>query len=335
LGDVVLRADGTFGTSDRVSGRFSVDGARVIFYIDGLPSTDDNALIAERVGADELRFPPQHGRPEQRLVRATDVPRLQAAQPAASIGAPQASAPAPAASSPSAPPVDRSKPLNEYTTVDPSDAATARYLLAAFGPTVLTDDQKVSFLSVEGSRTTDVFARKELAAKELSGIEARLASTREHRYLRIDAVDPLYQQRAPRASRAMAIWQAPVPNLGHYELERKGFPVACMEEGSVSFNEVALSFHPTRLTSGKRCFLPVPDESVARALETQVSRLGGIVPMSVSLYMAVDGPAPHIGPQTLEATLVHLVLHVYPADLHQDGTAPAASFDIDVPQPPL
>jgi hypothetical protein len=327
----IFNSDGTFDTTERVSGRYTVEGTHVVLTI------ADRSLNAERVSNDELLLPAQHGHAEEHWYRAGSEAAASAASTARASEPPRApkesAAPTPKATEPA--PADRSKPLDDYSAVDPSDPAAARYLLAAFGPTALTDDQKLSFLSVEGSRTSDVFARKELAAKELPGIDARLASTRQHRYVRVDAVEPVYQGHAPAAARTMAVWQPPVPGFGHYDLDRKGFPVGCMTDSSVSFGGTYVSFHPTMVVSGKHCFLAVPDEGVARVLETAVSRSGGIVPMAVSLYFAVDGAATRIGPQTLSATLTHVTLRVYPADVYQEGVKPVASFDIDVPQPTM
>jgi hypothetical protein len=323
---IIFNADGTFDTTERLSGRYTQDGTHVVLTVAG------HTVNAEWLSADDLLMPAQDGMPEGHFYRAGSEAAAVAAR-ASLPPQPSKATTAPSSSTPEPPPVDRSKPLDQYTVLDPSDPAAARYLVAAFGSTALTDDQKLSFLSVEGSRTSDVFARKELAAKEMPGIEARLASTREHRYLRVEATDPVYQQRVPKATRGLAFWQPPVPGFGHYDLEKKGFPVGCMDDSSIAFQGTNVWFHPTLLDSGKPCFLSVPDEAVARALEAEIGR--GVVPMSVSLFFAVDGPATRIGPQALRATLVHVRLRAYPSGLINEATQPVASFDIDVPQPLL
>jgi hypothetical protein len=319
----IFNADGTFDTTEHGSGRYTQNGALVVLAVAG------HAVNAERLSADELLFPAQDGMPEGHFYRVGSA----AADAAGASAPPQPSKATAAPSTPEPLPVDRSKPLDEYTVLDPSDPAAARYLVAAFGSTALTDDQKLSYLSVEGSRTSDVFARKELAAKEMPGIEARLASTREHRYLRVEATDPVYQQRVPKATRGLAFWQPPVPGFGHYDLEKKGFPVGCMDDSSIAFQGTNVWFHPTLVTAGKPCFLSVPDEAVARALEAEIGR--GVVPMTVSLFFAVDGPATRIGPHALRATLLHVRLRAYPSSLINEATQPVASFDIDVPQPTM
>jgi hypothetical protein len=322
----IFNNDGTFDTTERVSGRYTVEGRHVVLTI------ADRSLTAERVSNDELLLPAQQGRAEEHWYRvgsaAADAARTSEA-PTRKVSA------APVAAAPQTPPVDRSVPLDRYVSLDPTDPLAARFLLAAFGGASLNDDQKLSLLSSAGARTSDVFARRELAAKELPTIEARLSSTRAHPYVRIEAAEPIYLQRVPKAARALAVWNPPVSSVGHYDMDRKGFGVPCAEDSGLSFRDVSVSFHRTMAISGQSCLLRVSDEATARALEAEVSKVGGILPMSATLYFVIQGPAARLGQQVLMATPTHLTLRIYHADLRPDAADPVATFDIDVPQAPL
>lgn len=318
--EFLFQEDGAFQTPQRVSGRFTVDGPHVVL------SVGTRSMTAERLSADEMFLPAQHGSVETHLFRVGSA-LAQSARAAAPAKPPS---PAPAAS-PAAPPVDRSIPLERYAQLDLNDPMTPKFLLAAFQQPPLSDEQKLSLLSDAGSTTADAFARRDLMTKELSAIDARLSTTRAARYVRIEAADYVYLERMRSQAPSLATWNRMTSTLGHYDLER-GFPIDCAEDGSVSIPGLMISFHPTPFVPSRQCFLPVEDETVARALEAEVSR-SSTLPVSASLYFALDGPAPRIGPEVLAATLVHLKLRIFPPGLRPGQDQPLATFDIDVPQP--
>lgn len=319
--EFLFQEDGTFQTPQRVSGRFTVDGPHVVL------SVGTRSMTAERLSADEMFLPAQHGSVETHLFRVGSA-LAQSARAAAPAKPPT---PAPAAP-PAAPPVDRSIPLERYAQLDLNDPMTPRFLLAAFQQPPLSDEQKLSLLSDAGSTTADAFARRDLMTKELPAIDARLSTTRAARYVRIEAADYVYLERMRSQAPSLATWNRMTSTLGHYDLERKGFPIDCAEDGSVSIPGLMISFHPTPFVPSRQCFLPVEDEKVARALEAEVSRSSAL-PVSASLYFALDGPAPRIGPDVLAATLVHLKLRIFPPGLRPGQDQPLATFAIDVPQP--
>jgi len=320
--EFVFRADGTFDTPQHVSGSFKIDGNRLLLSAAG------HSIEVQRIDADHLLIPAQKGKPESRLVRVGSVAAVEAGRAVAPVPRPTPVLPP----APVAAPVDRALPLAAYAPLDVAAPGMGRLMVMAFRDLPASDDEKWSMLS-SNATTTDVFVKKDRMAKELPGIDERLKAARSQRYVRLEAGEPIYLQRLPDQERTLATWNPSSSSLGHYDPQRKGFPMACAEDGSVSASGMVVSFHPDLGIPTRQCFLLVSDEATARAVESEVSRLGGALPMSATLYLAINGSATRFGPQALAATLTHLTLRVFPVDLRPGHVEPLASFDIDVPQP--
>jgi len=251
-----------------------------------------------------------------------------------SPGAPSASTRPASAGAPTSPPpiatpeaetTERSTPVDRYVELDPADPLVFAYLGAAYASPPLTDDQKLSLLTKDGAPETDVFKRKDLQAQQMPAVNARLAMVKAETHYRIEAADLVVLERLRGQPHARWSYTA---SLGHYDTERHGFPIACLDEGNIGPNPVVSFDEPAKPT--RQCFLPVTDEAVARRVEGALSRTP-MLPVSATLYFTVVGPARRV-PHSVSAELnrVHL-------KIHDPGTLvdpPAlGEFDIDVPQP--
>jgi|GEM_PF-1740370 len=226
--------------------------------------------------------------------------------------------------------VDRSFPLDKYTELDTSDPMVFRYLMAAFGGATLNDEEKMTFLSVEGATERDAFKRKDLAAKELPAINARLEKVKAQRYYKIFVYDPIALQKLnPRPSPAVA-WTNSFGSLQHYSIDRKGFPVQCVADGSFSGQDIAVFFagfmHP-----GRTCLLSVPDEATARAIEGAMKPT--VFPMSATFYFHID--APDRQGHGVDATLMRARVQLSTLALSPANPKPLADLDVELPQPVL
>jgi hypothetical protein len=89
--------------------------------------------------------------------------------------------------------------LEKYATLDSFDPLALTYLFAAYRQPALSDEEKLSALSIEGAAEKDAFKRRDLAARLLPSINARLEATRKERYYKVDVMDPVVSSTYRRA----------------------------------------------------------------------------------------------------------------------------------------
>ncbi len=221
--------------------------------------------------------------------------------------------------------MERSAPLDRYVALDPMDPLAIAFLGAAYASPPLTADQKLSLLTQDGASQTDTFKRQDLQAKQMSAVDARLAALKAETHYSIEAADLVALERLRGEPHARWSYTA---SLGHYDTERHGFPIACVDEGNIGPNPIVSFDEPAKPT--RQCFLPVPDEAAARRIEGALTRTP-MLPVSAMLYFTVVGPSRRV-PHSVAAELNHAHLRIY--DPGPRLTPPVlAEFDIDVPQP--
>jgi len=289
-------------------------------------SAQGRTIEIERIDEDQLLIPVQSGKLESRLFRVGSRAAEATAAPPTPLAKNTRSRPEKAD-----PEVDRNVPLDAYVSLNLADRSVGALLVMAFRDPPAGDEVRWAALSGNAGSTSDVFARKELMAKELPAIDARLATARSQRYVRVEAGESVFLQRLPVRAQLFAGWNPLSSSLGHYDIARKGFPMACIEDGSVSAADMVIAFHPEPGVPTRQCLLSVGDEVTAKALETEVSRIG-ILPMSATFYIVLDGTVPLLGERALAARLAHLQLRVFPADLRPGREQPVATLDLDMPQ---
>lgn len=270
---VEFMADGRFRTSGATAGRFTVEGNRV-----ALDFHNGKARTGERLGPDVVRLDA-----EGMSVKFYRLGSAAAQTPEAT----QAPPPPP---EPSKPAPDRSVPLSEYVPLTGPDALP--WLAAAFAERPLTDDEKLMLLPAADS-VADAFARKDLANRELPALTARLASLKKSRYVRFTATTAPSNGAAADGNGAGAVWLVGGTSggrvaLGPFDLDKKGFPVPCLNRGSLaSFRGGANALFPFDGPE-RGCLLPVADEANARTLETARVKFGGFY-LRAEIYGFVVG----------------------------------------------
>jgi len=306
---VEFLADGRFRTSGATGGRFTVEGNRV-----ALDFNNGKARTGERLGPDVVRLDA-----EGMSVKFYRLGSAAAQTPEAT----QAPPPPP---EPSKPAPDRSVPLSDYVPLTEPDALP--WLAAAFSERPLTDDEKL--MLVPGTdAVADAFARKNLVDRELPALTARLASLKKSRYVRFTATTAPSNGAAADGNGAGAVWLVGGTSggrvvLGPYDLDKKGFPVPCLNRGSLaSFRGGASALFPFEGPE-RGCLLPVPDEAVARALEAARVKFGGFY-LRADVYAFVAGA----NAGSLALVPVRLVVSVLdPADAGRRAVLGTATVEL-------
>jgi len=292
---VEFLADGRFRTSGATAGRFTVEGNRVV-----LDFNTGKARTGERLGPDVVRLDA-----EGMSVRFYRLGSAAAQTPEATPAPPPPPEPA-------KPVPDRSVPLTQYTPLAEPDALP--WLAAAFSERPLTEDEKLLLLP-GGEGVADAFARKDLVDRQLPALDARLEALKKSRYVRFTATTVPSNGAAADANGAGAIWLVNGASGGRvvlepYDLERKGFPVPCLNRGGLaSFRGGANATFPFDAPE-RGCLLPVADEAAARVLEAARVKFGGFY-LRADVYAFVAGA----NDGSVELVPVRLVVSVLdPAD---------------------
>lgn len=291
---VEFLADGRFRTSGATAGRFTVEGNRVV-----LDFNTGKARTGERLGPDVVRLDA-----EGMSVRFYRLGSAAAQTPEATQTPPPPE--------PSKPAPDRSVPLTDYAPLAESDALP--WLAAAFSDRPPTEDEKLLLLP-GGEGVADAFARKDLLDRQLPALDARLEALKQSRYVRLTATTVPSNGAAADANGAGAVWLVNGASggrvvLGPYDLDKKGFPVPCLNRGGLaSFRGGANATFPFDAPE-RGCLLPVPDGATARALEGARVKFGGFY-LRADVYAFVAGA----NGGSVELVPVRLVVSVLdPAD---------------------
>jgi hypothetical protein len=228
------------------------------------------------------------------------------------------------------PDIDRSLPLDRYTQLDLTDPTALRFLVSAYRKTPLTDDEKLSFLSLAGANETDAFKRHELLAKELPVIDAKLAAFKAQRYYVLTVFDSLALRRLSPNPRPVAAWTTNLGAMEHYDFDRKGFPGPCVADGVVGGGKDVNLFFGGYAHPARRCVLEVSDEAVAKTIEATANQ-AGVLPVSATFYVYVvgeDTQAPG-----LDVVPVRAHVRFYAGTLSAAHPGPVAELDVNLPQP--
>jgi hypothetical protein len=280
----------------------------------------EGAIDAERKGADEVVITARNGKAEEHFFRVGSA--------AFQTGRANTLPSDPAQQTPRLD-FDRSVPLERYADLSPDGSTDGlAYLYAALREPPLTDDEKLSLLSVETAKEHDAFKRRDLAQTVLPDINKRLADVAQQRYYRI-AVN------AVGSTGNAWTWNGPVTLLGAYDLDRKGFPSSCVATGvvlPVAHLDDARTYLSLRFNQEEpppaTCFLPVPDETVARAMEAARTKPQGIWASRVTAYFY----AARAGGKAVSAVLTHATLTFDTPS--SDGTGQQSDVEVSFPQPP-
>lgn len=170
--------------------------------------------------------------------------------PAATDGA-TAMTEQPAAGSPSAlpnsmlPKADMAKPLSEYQELDSGNQLMFLYVAVSKLP---PDFAKLAeAYSKEYRSTSDSFRRNDLLKAIQPQLEQQIAAADSNRYLWVE-IDQ--------------------PSVRAYDFERKGFPIEDFDRGSYRYFYDNNDYSYDWANGAQVAFAPVPDEAVARQIET-------------------------------------------------------------------
>ena len=217
---------------------------------------------------------------------------------------------------------DPSVPLDQYLPI--ATAADLRWLFAAHQAD-LSDDQKVAL--IEEPAPADSFARRGFLAERWPTVEARLSRFRTA-YVRVNVSQGRHLGAPPVTAPQPLLWMTKMApagmNLMPYDLDAKRFPIGsleCLGATSVSGQDMQIMRLQAPGGPSGLCALPVPDEGVARAIETRRTRSSAF-PIEVRLYafvQAIDaGPA--------QAVITHASVSLYP---DRAATEPLATIELN------
>lgn len=308
-GDIfTVSGPGTF-RSTGASGTFTVSGDRV-----NLVRDDGQSIKATRPDADRLVLYSPDGKRTLTFYRAGSA----AAQTPEALTRPSAGPVQPAVPKP-----DSSVPLDRYVPI--TDADMLREVTVAFSQDPF-GEKAVSTLLPQGPSTDDAFARRERVQREGAPVIERLKRYRENRYYRLTASNvPVDMPRtaADFQRKPRFVWEpSSGVRLEPYDFERKGFAMRCLAEGRVSAYPMPVLGFVASTPQSERCFLPVPDEAVARRIEAKRA-IGALFAVQAELYwhaMELKGPV-------LQANLTHVELTLLSSE-RLDGTNVLGTFSV-------
>ena len=227
-------------------------------------------------------------------------------QPPPSGGASAAQPAAPrSATPPTKPSPDRSTPLDRYTPL--TDKEQLHIVVLAFATPRPSDDQ-LFVLVPDAARISDAFAQREALATHRADIDARLDAARRQRYYRFDAMAT-----SPAAVRPGALrWDWTTVQLGAYDFASKAFPLRCFQTSSLADEatptDSGLDAVHFAMDPNARCSLPVPDETLARTIESARSSAPlSTLKVRAALYFFVSDARVSF-PNIVNATLTHVEL---------------------------
>lgn len=165
--------------------------------------------------------------------------------------------------------------LERYTSLD-SEPMALTYLIIAFDPTPISEEEKLGRLSPAWYSTSDAFKKQELAKSELPRVESKLNEYRkQHCYIVPISNSIDHEIAVPRVS------------LDTYDLTNKRFPLGNF--GAHCWNGLYRNSQQAQLEIKGDivpCRLSVSDENVARSIEA--ARAAGRLQTSGSLYIYVE-----------------------------------------------
>lgn len=178
-----------------------------------------------------------------------------------------------------------STPDSAYVPV--TKGSQLMYLYAAFSGMPPDYDKMASAISQDYSMTSDQFKKHDMLAALKPKIDAGIADAKAHPYIVITDDSP---------------------NLGHYDFQRKAFPVSdafFRSNGYYQFYDVNANYM-LAVTNGQQFQqLNVPDETLAKTIEAQVSSNSNF---KERIYAFVQGTDDSSGPMVqAEITKVELL----------------------------
>lgn len=167
------------------------------------------------------------------------------------------------------------------------------YLYAAFSGMPPDYDKMASAISQDYNMTSDQFKKHDMVAALKPKIDAGIADAKAHPYIVI----------------------TDDPQLGHYDFQRKAFPVGSALFQSGGYEQIVDTGGPViHLVGGERLSVSngqpfqqinVPDENLAKTIEAQVSQYGNF---KERIYAFVQGTDDSAGPMVnTEITKVELL----------------------------
>ncbi len=308
-GDIFsVSGPGTF-RSTGASGTFTVLGDRV-----DLVREDGQPIKATRPDADRLVLYSPDGKKTLTFYRAGSA----AAQSPEALARPSAGP-----AQPDVPKPDPNVPLDRYTPI--TDAEMLRGVTVAFSQDPF-GEKAIAALLPQSPSTDDAFARRERVAREGAPVIERLKRYRENRYYRLSASNvPVDMPRTPAdfQRKPRFVWEpSSGVRLNPYDFERKGFPMACLAQGRVTVYPMPVLSFVVGTPQSERCFLPVPDEAVARRIEAKRAN-GADFAVQAELYWHAGEPK---GP-VLQANLTHVELTLLSSE-RLDGTNVLGTFPV-------
>ena len=199
---------------------------------------------------------------------------------------------------------DASVPIEHYQPLDQAEALD-RFTLAYAAPAP-SDEQILSALVPGYAKETDAFKRKDLATG-LPAIKQQLEELRNQHYFSVPISGPSGDLRGA----------SNISTIGPYDLSKRAFPIPPFHQ--TCFDDVIGA--NIRVTAVRvPCWLPVPDEAVARRIEA--ARAGAPQTfLEGRLYFAVTRSAP------LGSSILVEVLH---AHVFVSGLAPELRAEQDL-----
>lgn len=310
-GDLItIAGPGTF-RSTGAGGRFTVSGNRVDLVRD-----DGKSIQGHRPDADRLVLS-LPGVAPMTFYRVGSA----AAQTPEALNRPAPTTPA----EPPQPAPDPDVPLDRYTAI--TDQAMLQEIIAAFAKNPLSE-QNVAALLPDPPTTEDAFARRERVQRDGAAVIERLKTFGANRYYKLST--STVEQELPRTAADFArtprfVWTI-LPGgfqLKSYNFERKGFPVACLDQGRLTINAMPYVIFSPRQTQKNECFLPVPDEAVARVLEAQRAAGSGTFQLQGEVHFFAVERRGH----PLAAIITHVNFNVLRGNA-LDGSNVLASFSV-------
>lgn len=179
-----------------------------------------------------------------------------------------------AAKAASLPQPDWNTPDSAYVPV--TKGTQLMYLYAAFSGIPPDYDKMAAAISQDYSMTSDQFKKHDMLAALKPKIDAGIAGAKAHPYI---------------------VFTDDNPNLGHYDFQRKAFPVgsALFQSGGYErFFDANAANYMLSVTNGQPFQqINVADENLAKTIEAQVSRYGNF---KERIYAFVQGTDDSSGP---------------------------------------
>ncbi|HDJ8878435.1 TPA: hypothetical protein PRQ40_003804 [Escherichia coli] len=164
----------------------------------------------------------------------------------------------------------------EYIPINDSESLTFFYV--ALNNNKISNEEKLNLLSPEYYNEHDVFKKQDIAERELPLINKRISKYEGKRFIVLNIKN---------SSMKINDLFFSAPSLGHYDFEKKAFPLLLCGYNSY-YNQIINKQNVVISINNDKCYFPVPDRTKAQQIESFISNNVFDMKSSGKIYLSVE-----------------------------------------------